>query len=109
MAADLHVWLLIAGLAMISFVARAFFILPGSRLKLPPAVERVLRYCPAAALVAIIVPDVARIDGVVTMSLDNPRVVAGVVAVVVGAWSRNILLTIVCGMLAFFAARMAIG
>ena len=109
MAADIHVWLLIAGLALVSFISRAFFILPGSRLKLPPAVERVLRYSPAAALVAIIVPDVARIDGLVTMSLDNPRVVAAVVAVVVGAWSRNILLTIVCGMLALFAVRWVMG
>ncbi len=106
---DLRTWGLIAGLAVISFVARAFFILPGSRLKLPLAVERVLRYSPAAALVAIIVPDVARIDGVVTLSFDNPRVVAGVVAVVVGAWSRNILLTIACGMLALFGARMLMG
>lgn len=103
---DVDTWLLIAGLAAIAFLSRATFILPGSRLSLPPSVERVLRYAPAAALVAIIVPDLFRVDGVVTLSLCNPRVVAGTIAFVVAAWTRNILLTLVCGMTALFAAGL---
>ncbi len=53
-------WTLIAGLAIVSFATRAIFILPGSHLRLPPTVERVLRFAPAAALAAIIVPDIVR-------------------------------------------------
>src|SRR5690606_26712065 len=98
-------WLLIVGLAAVAFFARAIFILPGSRLHLPPAVEQVLRYAPAAALVAIIVPDLFRVDGAVHLSIDNPRLVAGVVAFAVAAWRRDILLTIAAGMLALFAAE----
>lgn len=109
MTPDGHIWLLIVGLAVIAFVTRAIFILPGSRLSLPPTVERVLRYAPAAALVAIIVPDLFRVGGVVQMSLDNPRVMAGAVAFVVAAWTRNILLTIACGMGALTVARLILG
>lgn len=104
MSPDVRVWMLIAGLAAIAFVSRALFVVPGSRLSLPPTVERVLRYAPAAALVAIIVPDLFRLGGVVTLSLDNPRVMAGVVAVVVAARTRNILLTIASGMVALWLA-----
>lgn len=104
MSADATTWGLILGMAAIAFLARATFILPGSRLQLPPTVERVLRYAPAAALVAIIIPDLFRVDGVVTLSIENPRVYAGVVAFVVAAWTRNILLTIVCGMAALLLA-----
>ena len=100
MSADATTWVLILGMAAIAFLARATFILPGSRLQLPPTVERVLRYAPAAALVAIIVPDLFRVDGAVTLSIVNPRVFAGAVALVVAAWTRNILLTILCGMVA---------
>ena len=42
------IWALIAGMALIAFLTRAVFILPGSHLRLPPTAERVLRYAPAA-------------------------------------------------------------
>lgn len=106
MPTDVSTWLLIAGLAAIAFLSRAIFILPGSRLSLPPTLERVLRHAPAAALVAIIVPDLFRVDGAVVLSLANPRVIAGAVAFVVAAWTRNILLTIACGMAALFLAGL---
>jgi branched-subunit amino acid transport protein len=104
MPADVRVWMLIVGLAAIAFLSRAIFVVPGSRLSLPPTVERVLRFAPAAALVAIIVPDLFRLEGVVTLSLDNPRVMAGVLAVVVAVRTRNILLTIASGMVALWLA-----
>lgn len=109
MAADLHAWGLIVGLALVAFFARAIFILPGSRLQLPPTIERVLRYAPAAALMAIIVPDLFRVDGAVTMTFDNPRLAAGAVAFLVAAWTRNIVLTIVCGMAVLFLASALFG
>lgn len=98
MSPDLFAWVLIIGLGVIAFAARALFILPGSRLRLPETVERVLRYAPAAALAAIIAPDLFRVDGVVQASLSNPRLIAGGVAIVVAARTRHMLLTIVCGM-----------
>ncbi len=104
MPLDVRVWMLIVGLAAIAFLSRAIFVVPGSRMSLPPTIERVLRYAPAAALVAIIVPDLFRLEGVVTLSVDNPRVVAGVVAIAVAARTRNILLTIASGMAALWLA-----
>jgi branched-subunit amino acid transport protein len=108
-SADATTWILIVGMAATAFFARAIFILPGSRLKLPPTVERVLRYAPAAALVAIIIPDLFRVDGVITVSTANPRMYAGAVAFVVAFWTRNILLTIVCGMTVLFLAGLLPG
>jgi branched-subunit amino acid transport protein len=105
---ELYAWGLIVGLGVVAFFARGVFILPGSRLQLPPALDKVLRYAPAAALVAIIVPDLFRVDGTVTMALDNPRLVAGAVAFGIAAWTRNILLTIGVGMAALLVARLLI-
>lgn len=97
MSADLRMWLLIVGLALVSFVTRAVFILPGGRFRLGPTVERVLRFAPAAALAAIIMPDITRTTDFATLSPDLPRLVAGGAAFVVAATTRNILLTIVVG------------
>jgi branched-subunit amino acid transport protein len=99
MLSDLQSWALIAGLAVVAFVSRAAFILPGSRLRLPATLEQILRYAPAAALVAIIVPDLFRIDGQVQLGLMSPRLAAAVAGLSVAALTRNILLTIATGML----------
>jgi branched-subunit amino acid transport protein len=102
-------WALIAGTAIVVYFTRAVFVLPGSRLRLPPLAERVLRYAPAAALAAIIVPDLALLHGAWAVAPDNPRLVGGLVAFAVAAATRSILLTIAGGMLAMTAVRLIAG
>ena len=102
-------WTLIAGIALVAFFTRAVFVLPGSRLRLPETAQRVLRYAPAAAIMAIVVPDLAMVHGAVSVSLENPRLVAGLVAFALAAGTRSILPTIVGGMLALTAARLLAG
>jgi branched chain amino acid efflux pump len=102
-------WGLIAGMALVAFLTRAVFVLPGSRLRLPATAQRVLRYAPAAAIMAIIVPDLAVVHGAVSISVENPRLVAGLVAFALAATTRSILPTIVGGMLALTAVRLLSG
>jgi branched chain amino acid efflux pump len=98
-------WVLIVGMAVIAFSTRAVFILPGSRLRLPATAERVLRYAPAAALMAIILPDLATTQGALSISVENPKLVAGLVAFALAAATRSILATIVGGMLVLTLLR----
>jgi branched-subunit amino acid transport protein len=93
-------WTLIIGMAFSTFFVKAVFLLPGHRLRLPPALEAVLRYAPAAALMAIIVPALAMSEGTLSIGLDNPRWLAGLVGFAIAILTRNIVLTIVGGMLA---------
>lgn len=97
-------WALIVGMGIVAFLTRAIFVLPGSHLRLPATAERVLRYAPAAALTAIIVPDLAFVNGVLSISIENPRLIAGLVAFGLAAATRSVLLTILGGMLALSAA-----
>ena len=98
-------WALIAGAAIVAFFSRAIFVLPGSHLRLPATAERVLRYAPAAALMAIIVPDLASSHGAVSISIGNPRMVAGLVAFALAAATRSILATIAGGMTVLLLLR----
>jgi len=104
-AASWLVWALIAGMAAIAFLTRAVFILPGSHLRLPPPAERALRYAPAAALMAIIVPDIALVQGALSISIENPRLVGGLVAFALAASTRSVFATIAGGMLALTLVR----
>jgi len=98
-------WALIVGMGLLAFLTRAIFVLPGSHLRLPATAERVLRYAPAAAIMAIIVPDLAYFQEALSISVHNPRLVAGVVAFVIAASTRNILATIAGGMAVLLLLR----
>lgn len=98
-------WALIAGMGLGAFLTRAFFVLPGRHLRLPATAERVLRYAPAAALMAIVAPDLALVQGALSISADNPKLIAGLVAFGLAAGTRSILLTIAGGMAALLLLR----
>ena len=103
------VWALIAGMALVAFFTRAVFILPGSHLRLPPTADRVLRYAPAAAIMAIIVPDLALAHGAFWISIENPRLVGGLIAFALAASTRSVFATIAGGMLALTLVRQFAG
>jgi len=92
-------WLLILGLALTSFLPRASFILLFARWPVPVLVRRALRYVPAAVFSAILVPGLVMSAGSVHIGVDNPRLMAGLLAGALAWRTRNTLLTIVFGML----------
>ena len=92
--------LLILGLALTSFLPRASFILLFARWPVPALLRRALRYVPAAVFSAILVPQLVLTDGSMHIGLDNPRLLAGILAGAIAWRTHNTLLTIVAGMLA---------
>ncbi len=88
-------------IGVLTYLMRVAFIGP-SRLSLPPSVERALRFVPPAALAALIVPDLVGHNGALVLTLANPRLIAGVVALVVAWRTRNVAATLIIGMAVFW-------
>lgn len=86
----------------LTYLMRAVFIVPSS-LSLPPSVERALRFVPAAALTALVVPDLVGHNGALVLTLANPRLIAGIVALVVAWRTRRVAFTLIAGMAVFWA------
>ena len=63
---------------------------------MPPAVARLLRQIPPAALAAIVLPALVRPDG--ALDLLQPRLLAGFVAALVAWRTRSVGVTLVVGM-----------
>lgn len=103
---DLEIWLVICLLALATFLARSSFWLVGHKINLPKRVQEALRYAPACALAAIIVPDLFLRDGNIYFSLENPRLIAGIAATIFFLLNRSMLLTILFGMLVYTAVRL---
>jgi branched-subunit amino acid transport protein len=92
-----RVWpvILISGAG--TYAMRASFLAAAHRLaEVPPALARVLRQIPPAALAAIIVPALVRPEG--NLDLLQPRLLAGLVAALVAWRTRSVGLTLLVGM-----------
>ena len=90
-------WWAVLGAGVGTYAMRASFLAFAHKLAdVPPAVQRLLRQIPPAALAAIVVPALLRPEG--ELDLAHPRFAAGIVAAVVAWKTRNIALTLGVGM-----------
>ena len=104
---DASLWLIFILLGLATTLPRAGFIVLGSRVALPPALQRALRYAPAAALAAIVAPDVLVVGGQIEPL--NPKLAAAGVAVATAGLWRNPWLPFIAGMGALHAVRYLSG
>lgn len=105
--ADWEIWVVIGVLCVATAATRSAFWLIGHRVTIPPRVQEMLRYAPACALAAIIGPDfLVDAQGETQLTLANPKLLAGVAALLFYVWRKNMLLTILFGMGAFTLLRL---
>ena len=100
------IWLTIVGLTAVTIVTRNLFLALGHRVVLPQRVQHALRYAPACALVALIVPEVALQSGTLALQFTNAKLVAAVVAAAVQVLTRRAVLAILLGMAAYTLIRL---
>lgn len=92
-----RLWVTIGLAGAGTFLARISFLGVAHRMADPPvAVQRVLRMIPPAALAALVLPALVRPGG--HFDLTQPRLVAGLVAIAVAYWTKNVLVTLAVGM-----------
>ena len=103
------IWIVMFILGALTFLTRLSFIGLFHRWQTPDLVKRALRYVPVAALMAIIVPELLMSDGVLNLNPLNPRLLAGLAAIVVAVRTRDVTWTIVVGMLVFWLLRWLFG
>jgi branched-subunit amino acid transport protein len=93
-------WLLIAGMALVTYALRAGFLLLPPEIGTPALVRRALRFVPAAVITAVWAPELFLQKGALYLSPGNDRLLAGGLAIAVAWRSRSTLATILAGLLA---------
>lgn len=101
---EMYVYCAILLLAVCSVMTRAGYMVFGDYIPLPDTVRRALRYAPAAALTAIVVPDLLPWTADAGPAFDY-RLLAACVGIVVFLRTRSAVLVIVAGMLSLWALR----
>jgi len=99
----------IGGLALVTLVTRAFFLLPEREVPLPQWLRQGLRYAPLAALTAVVAPEVVMHEGRLITTLQDARPYAAIAGALWFLWRRDILGTIVAGMVVLLVLRFTLG
>jgi len=99
----------IAGLTLVSIVTRGFFLIPDRELPIPAWLREALRYAPLAALVAVLLPELAMTDDHLIATWKDARIYATATGIVVFVTTRSLLGTILAGTAVLLALRLALG
>jgi branched-subunit amino acid transport protein len=94
----ISIWLLFVAIGLGTFLLRFLFIYLFGKIEMPIWLSRTLRFVPSAALAALVFPALTHPAGKLDMSMQNFRLLAGVVGAIVAWRTRNVLLTILVGM-----------
>ena len=76
-----------------------------NRLNMPVWAQQTMRYVPTAVLAAIVVPELLLSNGSLDISPGNARLIGGIVAIVVAWRTRNVLLTVLMGMIVVWVTQ----
>jgi len=93
-------WAALIGMTAVTFALRASFLLLPPDVKTPALLRRALRYVPAAVLTAIWAPELVFHGNDLQFSMENERLLAGVVAIAVAWRTRLTFATIISGLVA---------
>lgn len=105
---DLWTLAIIAGLACVTVVSRSLFFISSRPWSLPRWAERGLQYAPIAALSAVVVPEVVVSQGQLIGTWQDARIFGALAGAAVFFWRRNVLMTILAGMLVYLPLHLGL-
>ena len=104
-----HTVVVVLGLAVVTVLARGFFLFSNRTWQLPHWAQRGLQYAPIAALAAVVVPEVVTVQGQLVDSWQDARLYAAAVGAGAYFWRKDVLVTIVAGMAMYLPLHRGLG
>ena len=95
-------WFSIIIAGVLTYFTRMTMIALVSRDMLGDRIKAVLAYVPSAVFPAIIFPAIFINDYGTFIEMNDPKIFAAVVAIVVGYFSRNVIATILSGLISYW-------
>ncbi len=95
-------WALIIYCGLITYLTRFSMIALIKKEMFNDRVRQVLSYVPSAIFPAIIFPAIFLDNSGLILTEDNPKIIAAVIATIIGIFSRNIIATIFSGLASYW-------
>lgn len=106
---DLAFALMVAGMALVTYLPRLLPALVLQRRRVPPFIAAWLRYVPVAVLAALLLPSLLVAEGKFNLAWDNLYLWAALPAGLVALRTRSMFATVLAGMAVVALARLFIG
>jgi branched-subunit amino acid transport protein len=104
-----EITLAIVGLTALTVLTRGFFLLTEREIPIPDWLREGLRYAPLAALAAVVVPEVVLTQGQLITTWQDARLYAATAGAAYFFWRRDILGTILTGMVVLLPLKLGLG
>lgn len=101
----MNIWILFLLLGLATMIERLSFILLLDKWKMPDWFSTGLKYVPVAVLLSLVSVDVLRTDGLIDISISNPKIIGAAVAIIVAWQTEKISATIGAGIIAFLITK----
>ena len=95
-------WLSIIIAGILTYFTRMTMIALVSRDMLGDRIKAVLAYVPSAVFPAIIFPGIFINDYETFIEMNDPKIFAAIIAIVVGYFSKNVIATILSGLISYW-------
>ena len=102
-------WIAILLVSIVTFLLRTSFILFADPHRFPHGFRQALTFVAPSVLAAIVVPGLLIFQGRIDLSLDNPRWIAGAVAIAATILTRSAVAAITAGMLSLWGLQWLLG
>ena len=101
----MHEILLIATMALVTFIPRLLPFALASRLRLPKSIQQALSYVPIAILSVIIAQSIFYRNGALALHIENPFIWTGLVAFITSLIQKSLFVTILMGLFSYSILR----
>ncbi len=91
-------WIVIIVSGLLTFAIRLSFVILLDKIHISALATQALRFVPLTVLAAIVAPALFLPKGTLDISLNNARLIAGIIAILIAWKTKNIFLTIAVGM-----------
>lgn len=95
----MNLWLLFAVIGAFTLLERLSFILFLQNWEMPAWLKRALTYVPVVILSALSAPAILLENGELVGSVLSPKVLAGIAGILAAYFTRNMVITILAGMM----------
>jgi len=103
----MNIWVLIFFGTIVTLAERLSFILLIGKREMPRGIKKALQYVPVTVLTALALPAISLNEGAIDVSF-NPKILAAIAAVLMAWRSKNLLMTIIAGMVTFWVMAAVI-
>jgi branched-subunit amino acid transport protein len=105
---SLNLWLILILGGLGTYLIRLSFILIFQHFQMPSFMERILRLVPPAVFSAIVLPELLVQEGAVQFSVNNLRLIAGLLAAIIALKTRSVFVTIASGMVILWILQFVV-